>query len=80
MNEVKLVVKGRITKYDLFKDISAKRLNEIKLRYKDLNNKDDNIKDISAKVSVSLNEFELRMSSLAHGSGLDVLPPPQKGI
>ncbi|KAL1828153.1 hypothetical protein DCAR_0207347 [Daucus carota subsp. sativus] len=90
LNEVKIVEKGQIMKDNLLKDIRAnKRLNEIKLRDKGEISKDDNLKDVSEKVSVSLNEVEpVRMSSaasdivtsLAHGSGLEVLPPPQKGI
>lgn len=88
LNEVKLVEKGQITEDDL-KEISVrKRLNQIKLLDKGQIAKDDNLKDLR-KVSVSLNEVEpVRMSSaasdivtsLANGTGLEVLPPPQKGI
>lgn len=88
LNQDKLVEKGQITEDDL-KDISVrKRLNQIKLLDKGQIAKDDNLKDLR-KVSVSLNEIEpVRMSSaasdivtsLANGTGLEVLPPPQKGI
>ncbi|KAK1382315.1 hypothetical protein POM88_020050 [Heracleum sosnowskyi] len=90
LNKVKLAEKGQIREDDHIKEVSVrKRLNQIKLLDKGQIAKDDNLKDISAKVSLSLNEVEpVRMSSaasdivtsLANGSGLEVLPPPQKGI
>ncbi|KAL8090655.1 uncharacterized protein LOC141698059 [Apium graveolens] len=90
LNEVKLVEKSQITEDDHVKDIRARtRLNQIKLLDKGQIAKDNNLKDVRAKVSLSLNEVEpVRMSSaasdivtsLTNGSGLEVLPPPQKGI